>query len=132
MIKNVLFLGAVMFFVSQAGAKPLQFVLNCEIDKDVKIPKSIKEYAVKKIASQSLDKSWKNSYVLQVTYKSGTKEDFNFKSAQSGDEDYNEYNLDATEEQIKAVNVSGGAIQNRFEWASLTNANGRSFARCSK
>lgn len=120
--------------VPSVQAKELRFYLACEKGEKPRLPPKGVSYRAIKISKPSAKEGkWETSYALEVKReaKPGV-EVFNFVSAGSGDEDYNEYNIDDSEKERIAINVESAYIQNKFSWVGLIDREGYQFIRCDK
>ncbi len=120
-----------------ALAEGLRWSLPCKADSSSRpIPAHVDRYKMTKIAFVNPKpvpgKKWDYRYVLEVYFKSQPSKayEYRFVSAGSGDEDYNEYNLDAKSKKLRSINVSAAYIQNSFKWVNLVDGEGYGFVNC--
>ncbi len=119
-MKNLMWiLGGVLW--ASVSMASLEFSLDCVADGA-----SSPFARVIKVPYKNREGKWDARFFVEIKGRSGRLE---LVSAGSGDEDYLEYEVKTP---VQGVNISGGAIQNRFQWASLTDNEGSSFAQCSK
>ena len=121
-----------------ASAKELRIYLGCQLDDPKeKIKPEVARYQVVKVSKPESAKEkdapkWEDSYVLEVYIKNKNIVEVFSLEGISGDEDYNEYKVLATDKDITRTGVSAVTIQNKLEWANLINEDGSSFADCKK
>ncbi len=117
-------------------AKALRIFLECGLDspKDKK-PAAIADWRVVKVSKPATDSKedeakWENSYVLEAFLKGKNLIEVFALEGSSGDEDYNEFKVLATDKDLTRIGVSYVTIHNKLEWATLTNFDGYQFAGC--
>ncbi len=125
------------FLVANVAVAQTRWTINCQVDK--KNPASpIASYKLTKIATLNPKPTpaakWLRSYVLEVVFKSKLDKAYSYPvgKAIDGDEDYAEFEMKATDQQMRTINVQAVYIHNNFEWANLIDVKGYSFASCRK
>lgn len=108
-----LFLLAAFGLISSIShaARPLEFRLACEVDSHAPANvRALRNISLVKKPFRTQAGSWDNRYSIEAT---GLR--IELTPAFSGDEDYNEYRIVGSNE----LDITGAAIQNRFQWASI-------------
>ncbi len=110
-----------------ADARPLQWTLDCKWDMSSPQPIGAPRFQVQKTAFKNRSGKWDSKYAIIVRPLNPMAEPITLelKTAGSGDEDYNEYNVVA-----QNAPVQGAYIQNKFEWATVVDNEGYGSYRC--
>ncbi len=128
---------AIAVFVAQSAQAATKWTLNCAVTSKVaKVPAQVAKYRITKEAflnpNPTPGHKWNKRYAVEVFFKALPNKAYTYKLVHggSGDEDYNEFKLSATDAQSSRINVQGAYIQNNFEWATLVDRDGYGFADC--
>ncbi len=128
-MKSFIFASALLFSLASFANQPV-FTLDCRWDTGGNGPVGGPRYQVLKVAKKVKGK-WANEYKLKSIPRNPTAKatEYKLESAGSGDEDYNDYNV---VDRSNRTYISGVTIQNRFEWATLSDSEGYVSYRCEK